>query len=391
MSESVPEGLRDWAALSGPALVLEAVRRRAERGGGLDRGKLSVALTSEERRQVGRLLGTAWEVSGRPVTLQAFSSGLVGHRLTVRRFVEMLDGMPLIDRRETRDTEHHAAQQERAQVLEILGAAGVSIELAGQWLAGRGIPKPGTGRAAELAEGVAAVWARLPWTGQPLRLAQLAAMVTHDAHALDYDTELGRAIARLIASKTGIARSARPGREWRAVWLAAGVRCDTVSSRVLTLNMPLDITAGYRRGAPAWLTLRDLLGPWHFDPVPTRLYVCENPTVVEAAADELGERCAPLVCTDGVPALAALDLIAGAAAAGIKVRVRADVDATGFVIVDTVRAAAPGAELWRFDIATYAGYFGAGEGGSLVEVHGSVGRDLHEESLLGELLGDLTG
>nr|WP_081635604.1 TIGR02679 domain-containing protein [Nocardia sp. BMG111209] len=391
MNEPVPEGLRVWAALPGPARVLGAVRRRAQRGGGLERGKLSITLTSDERRQVGRLLGTAWEVSGGPVTLQAFASGLRDHRMTVRGFVETLDGMPLVDRRETRDAEHRAAQEEHGQVLEILDAVGVSAEVGRRWLADRSIPRPGTGRAAELAGQIAEVWPRLPWTGPPMRLAQLAAIVTHNAHALDYDTELGRATARLIAAKTCVARPARPGREWRAVWSAAGVRCDTVSSRVLTLNLPLDITAGHRPGAPAWLTLRDLLGPWHFQPPPPRIYVCENPTVVEAAADELGERCAPLICTDGVPALAALDLIAGAADAGIEVRVRADIDATGFVIVDAVRTAAPGAGLWRFDIATYTGYFGAGEGDSLVGVHGSVGRDLHEESVLGALLADLAG
>ncbi|MQY29477.1 TIGR02679 domain-containing protein [Nocardia aurantia] len=389
MNKPVPQGLRDWAALPGPARVLDAVRRRAQRGGRLDRGSLSVTLSSDERRQVGRLLGTAWEVSRRPVTLYALASGLAGHGYTVRPFVETLDGEPLVDRRETRDAEHLAAQQESTRVLEILDAAGVPPEVTERWLADRSIPKPGSGRAAGLAERVAAVWARLPWEGPSLRLAQLAATVTHDAHALDYDTELGRAVARLIAVKTGIARPARPGREWRAVWSAAGVRCDTVSSRVLTLNLPLDITAGTRPGAPVWLTLRDLLQPWHFEPLPTRIYVCENPTVVEAAADELGERCAPLICTDGVPALAALDLIAGAADAGIEVWVRADIDTAGFVIVDTVRTAAPEAEPWRFDIGTYIGYFGAGEGDSLAEVHRSTGRDLHEESVLRELMADL--
>ncbi|MCX4095314.1 TIGR02679 domain-containing protein [Nocardia sp. alder85J] len=391
MNEPVPHGLREWAALPGPARVLDTVRRRAHRGGSLDRGTLSVTLTTEERQQVGRLLGARWEVSRRPVTLHAFASGLAGHGLTVRRFVEALDGTPLIDRREIREAEHHAARQERMRVLEILDAAGVPTEVTQRWLADRSIPNPGTGRTAELAERVAAVWARLPWAGQPWRLAQLAATVTHDAHALDYDTELGRAVARLVAAQTGIARPARPGREWRAVWSAAGVRCDTVSSRVLTLNLPLDITAGHRRGVPAWLTLRDLLGPWHFEPSPQRIYVCENPTVVEAAADELGRHCAPLICTDGVPALAALDLIAGADDAGIELRVRADIDAAGFVIVDTVRTAAPRAEPWRFDVATYTGYFGAGEGDSLIEVYRSCGRDLHEESVLGELLGDLAG
>jgi len=30
-------------------------------------------------------------------------------------------------------------------------------------------------------------------------------------------------------------------------------------------------------------------------------YVCENPTIVAVAADRLGRRCAPLICTEGMP------------------------------------------------------------------------------------------
>ncbi|MEZ5704819.1 MAG: DUF2399 domain-containing protein [Burkholderiaceae bacterium] len=34
------------------------------------------------------------------------------------------------------------------------------------------------------------------------------------------------------------------------------------------------------------------------------IYVCENPNIVSIAADRLGAACAPLVCTDGMPAAA---------------------------------------------------------------------------------------
>lgn len=169
------------------------------------------------------------------------------------------------------------------------------------------------------------------------------------------------------------------------------MRCDTVSSRVLTLNVALDITGGHRPGAPAWLTLRDLLSPWCFAPVPPVLFVCENPTVVEAAADELGARCPPLVCTDGMPALAALDLLAGAAEAGVSVRVRADIDPAGLAIVRTVLSTVGDGELWRFDAETYCGHFGFEVRGSAeaADVYAVHGRDLHEEAILPLLLADL--
>ncbi|MFE1596853.1 DUF2399 domain-containing protein [Nocardia sp. NPDC058705] len=122
-----------------------------------------------------------------------------------------------------------------------------------------------------------------------------------------------------------------------------------------------------------------------------QLFVCEHPTVVEAAADELGTRCPPLVCTDGVPALAALDLIAGVDESRTAVRVRADFDPTGFMIVSMVKSAAPYAEAWRFDTSTYTTYFGIDvePGASAVEVRKSFGKDLHEEVLLPLLLADL--
>ncbi|MQY20110.1 TIGR02679 domain-containing protein [Nocardia macrotermitis] len=371
-------------------MVFEALRRRAYRGGQLDTGSVRVTLTGEQRRQVARMLGTDWEVSGRQVNVRVLNASLAEHGLTVRQFIEALDGRPLPVRRD------EVAEQEREEAAEqeftvrTLCAAGVSEPVVRSWLAGSGAPRLGTGKAADLATEVAAVWPRLPWSGPPMRLAQLAAAATDNAHALDHSTDLGRTTARLIAATTGIAGPRRPGREWRAAWKSAGIRCDTVSSRVLTLNLPLDITAGHRPGAPAWLTLRDLLGPWSFDPVPDRLYVCENPTIVESAADELGPTCPPLICTDGVPALAALDLVAAAADHHIDIRVRADIDRTGLIIVSALRSVAPHVSPWRFDTHTYTTYFDLGTSESpLAEIYERHGRDLHEEAILPQLLDDL--
>lgn len=78
------------------------------------------------------------------------------------------------------------------------------------------------------------------------------------------------------------------------------------------------------------------------------VYVCENPSVLIAAADQLGKSSRPLVCTNGRPSAAALRLLTGLAQGGTSVHVRADDDA-GQAIVATVRRAIPSARLWRFE------------------------------------------
>src|SRR5437764_5830560 len=98
MSE-VPPGLAAWARMAGPSVVLDAVRERARQGFRTETWTLRVGLTAEERREVARLLGTPWDVTGRPVRLQDLGAALAEHGLTVRGLVEALDGRPILDRR----------------------------------------------------------------------------------------------------------------------------------------------------------------------------------------------------------------------------------------------------------------------------------------------------
>ncbi|EWC64194.1 hypothetical protein UO65_0520 [Actinokineospora spheciospongiae] len=131
-----------------------------------------------------------------------------------------------------------------------------------------------------------------------------------------------------------------------------------MSSRVLALNLPLTGEAPAVKlcaaapGEPVWLTLRSLVGAWTASRAD--VFVCENPTVTEAAADALGPTCPPLVCTDGTASGAALDLLSGLAAAGCAIHARADFDPAGFTIADQVLSVAPGALSWRFDQRTCA-------------------------------------
>jgi len=125
-------------------------------------------------------------------------------------------------------------------------------------------------------------------------------------------------------------RPQRAGRTWRQAWASIDVRCDAVSSRVLTLNLELAGTApaaslcAVATGEPVWLTWRSLVGEWTPATMPT-VHVCENPTVVEAAADTLGTRCPPVVCTDGIASGAALARIFHRVAGGDLGRVQSGV------------------------------------------------------------------
>jgi uncharacterized protein (TIGR02679 family) len=387
-------GLREWSALSGPSALLAHVRKRARLGQATETGRLSsLALSAAERRELGLLLGTDWAISGRPVRLEDLARSLAEHSLTLRALIEAIDG-PIVLDKDVRRQAAEIADLERLDALRELIQAGLPEGLAAAWLdTDPMLPQAGAGDLLGTVWEVAAVWAALPgWGAAPARLAHVASLTLEDAHALDADHLLGRLVARLAADVRGLERPARGGKTWRLAWASVGILCDEVSSRVLVLNLPLAGHAHAARlcrqsiGEPVWLSLRSLRSEWSVDPI--TVFVCENPTVVEAAADALGGNCPPLVCTDGIATTAALDLVAGLADSGCNLRIRADFDRAGLVIMNQLRTVAPEATPWRFDTSTYAAVTHRllDPAMDLDEVLTSF---VHEEALLGTLLGDL--
>lgn len=405
MTTTIPPGIKDWARLPGPAAVLDAVHIRARRGHRTETGTLTgVALPAEQRREVALLLGTRWELSGKPVRLQDLAAKLADHHLTVRELIEALHGEPIEPDKTHRSRAQAAAAAERDRAAMHLTESGVAAHATERWLSDTGLPRPGSGELQTLAEQVATVIARLHTVAGGTRLAQLAADTLHDAHALDADRQLGRGVARLLAIEHDMTRPQRAGRAWRAAWAAAGVMCDGVSSRVLVLNLPLTGESPAARlcaaapGEPVWLTLRSLTGTW--TAYVSDVFVCENPTIAEAAADALGQTCSPLVCTDGIASGAALDLLAGLTTAGCTIHARADFDPAGFTIADQVLSVAPGALSWRFNARTYAEERGlsghhdapddlAAAVAGLRVVYDHARSPVHEERVLALLLSDL--
>jgi uncharacterized protein (TIGR02679 family) len=247
-------------------------------------------------------------------------------------------------------------------------------------------------RAHALLSRVARVLNDLPRDGEAL--PRLAARTLNSAHALDLGTpEATIVISALSAGKEGDGADGR-----RDAWARAGVALDELSSTVLVHRLPLPGALGELTGAgePLVVTLRQLRT---LDLVPPRspVFVCENPSVVDAAARELGEACAPLVCVQGQPSFAADLLLSGLASAGI--RYHGDFDWGGLRIANRIHAR-HGFKPWRFTADDLASATEAGEALTGIPVNARWdeslrpellrrGTKLEEEQVLGSLLDDL--
>ena len=370
---SVPGYLLAWARLPGPARLLAEVRRRRERGWRGDRGEVSLDWSPSERRDIGRFLKADWRESGRGVRASELRQGLRAHGAGLDELLVALGG-PLRDLRGERAEAEQARESDRAAGLALLRGA------VGDWgddltVVARGILQPAPSWAL-LAGEVADVLAA---TGEePRRLAELAAALFRDPHALDRSTPLGRACVRSLELRRAVTEGGsyrdplEDAQLWSAAWAGAGVICDAVSAQVLVLNLPLTGNAPAVRlchaapGEPVWLTLRSLRGDWELAGG-AEVFVCENPTVLEAAADRYGAASRPLVCTFGLPSQAAWELLTGLGE--VRCHVRADGDVVGWRIVNQLRDRLPGALTWRMPEGCTA----------------------YEEELLEDLLSDLKG
>ncbi len=358
--------LLSWARSPGASLLLTEARRRWEAGHRGDRVRLAVTLTPDQRREVGRLLGLEWVTSGKAVTLGQLRAA-VGRAVSGWDMQQLLTviGGELRDNRAEKMQLAELRAGRREQLINILTLAGVSVSVAELAVTRRWFGSVDDPAAVQRAEAVAAVLIALPSRAGRL-LASLASELFGDPHALDRTSILGRAAARVLASEKAAAAGAdsRAAADavamaagWREAWEAAGIACDQVSSTVLVLNLPLPGTgvlpaltmAAAQAGEPLWLTARMLRPGWTLQPESMKnlvVRVCENPSVVEAAADIHGPGCSPLVCTYGRPAGAAWTLLHALAMAGARIEVSADRDDAGRGIIRDLIADLPGAEAW---------------------------------------------
>jgi uncharacterized protein (TIGR02679 family) len=368
------------AYLERPSLrrLMFAARERFERNGG-PFGKLSLnALTREEAHALNGLLEPASPyLPGREATvkLPRLDAKLRYSRLGVslEEALVAVDG-PLADARAERAAA--AATREVAWARVLAHPVAARAELA-PWLDhARRRWKGASGERTATVLQALDVLAALPADGIPLA-ALAASRGGGDAHALDRGRPLGRLVpAALLALEGALPREPTTVEEWRALWARFGVSCDALSCTVLTLGLrvrmsargylPCRLRAAARAGRPIVLTLSELRAE------PPRLvgdvlFVCENPSIVAAAAAELGPGCPPLLCTSGWPNTAVGLVLDAAVAAGMRILVHADGDPAGAAIAELVLRR-QGARPWR-------------------ELNPQSG--VHEEALLDELLSDL--
>jgi uncharacterized protein (TIGR02679 family) len=388
--------------------ILIRVRRRMEQGEPIGDTVRNHRPTGAERAAFERLFGQVTRGSGVTASL-----GELGRMLReadictgVEQAVVELTGPVRNRRAEQRDVQaawetlFAQAMAESDQRPEVLGwleeirATGLVRRLSGG--------NPATAR--DLLKNAVQCARLLPAEG--ILLAELAAAVTRDSHALDAGAPLGTLVVRLAAALGGVGQWESAAQR-RTAWDGAGVICDELSAPLLVLNLPAlpDNFTGRMlmlhaaAGEPCRLSLRQLRrAPPRFDLAGRDVFVCENPAIVAAAADRLGNDGKPLLCTEGQARTAARLLLDLLHQAGATLHYHGDFDWAG-IRMGNLMARRHGALPWRYGSRDY---HAAPKGlslrgapvdaiwdGELCAAMRSDGRAVHEEGVAGRLLDDL--
>jgi len=406
--------LRLQTTLGDPALarLLEALRRRLERGRPLTGALTLNDATDSERRALDELLGRSTTRGGSArVDLDFLAEILADAGLcsSLREAVETLLGH-VSDRRAAAEADARAWTTVHAQAEATLAPWPPLATWLDELIATGSLKRLASdpSDAAHLLHDIAILARALPTRGEPL--AALAAGLFGDAHALDAGTPRATLAVRAAARLGGVAEFSDDTEGRREAWASVEVLCDELSTPALVLNLPAagDTPTGRllrtarSDGEPVHLALRHLLlWPLATDTALRNrdIFVCENPTIVALAARKLGKRCPPLVCVNGQFATPAKTLLHQLASAGARLRYHGDFDAGGLTIARRV-IAEHGAVPWRLGVADY---LAAPKGKllprdaalvspwdpALAEAMRNEGRSVHEEAVADLLLGDL--
>lgn len=393
-----PDDERLERLLGGDALSRLRARLRKRYAAGVapaDRFSLG-NLTEVESAALAGLLGRAprarasMQLSHAELDAALANAGLAAN---LRAALEALDG-PIIDTAAARVR----WQQGWLAVCRQAVDPRLAKVLAGA--AGQGLLKRLSGRdiatASALITRADAVLVRLPAKG--ISLAQLAADTLGNAHALDFGHPVATLVRRALADIDPAART-------RELWAAEGVLVNELAKPVAVLNLGVDgaavgaelLRTATIAGEPLHLSLRLLTRHAPAWQSGQRIFVCENPAVLAAAADAFGARCPPMVSLDGQLSAAPRTLLDQLSERDAVFHYHGDFDWGGLAIANVLFAryrVVP----WRFDAAHYRPTDGPPLQGTPVaaswdDALGSAmqnaGIAIHEESQLGELLADL--
>ncbi|MET8426861.1 TIGR02679 family protein [Nocardia sp. NPDC004860] len=353
---------RDLRAYFGDPSLTELwsrIRDRLERNGHSIEGTVRIELSDEAAQRVSGLLGRRLAPGRRSVPLSEMDAALL-RSAAARGLVSVvaeLTGSPLRDRPSERLAKQSA-------VSELWSGVGHSLERNGladaawagplvRWLHTSGLLIRGGERANhEFDTAVRALSAVLSSDPRPRMLAELAAALTGDAHALDSDRLAGRLALRGLSLALDFPEPATP-RERIAAWERVAVSADTVSGTVLTWNLrpPGDdpwstmMRSRAELGLVTHLTLAELASTAApLAAMGITIAACENPQVLQRAA-EIGVQ-QPLVCFSGNPSSAGMQL-----AERIPIRYHGDFDWPGISIA--ARLFAAGAQPWQMHATDY--------------------------------------
>lgn len=411
MSTDVAAAVNALIEETGYHRLLLRLRRRLERGGQPRTLQLR-GLDAEERRALADLLGRADRLEADVrVNLDELDASLRASRVEAG-LIDVLEvlGGPLRDHR----AERRAEQLAWEELFTELAGGSTAPAWRRDWVAAlrRGTLKRLTADvddARVVARRAEAVLARLP--GDDVLLADLAAVATGDPHALDPGR--GGALPAVVLSAVAAQLGLEPdqpsdARDRRDLWAAVGVQCDPLSVTTLVHGLRVTGTSLLAEtlrshaddGEPVRVTLRQLQRHDRLSLPGGVLYVCENPSIVAAAADRLGSGCPPLLCVEGVPSTATHALLDALGA--VELRIHADLDAGGIRIANLLHRRA-GVVPWRLSTVDYLQGLESVEhtipltspvddavwDAELSPAMRARGRAIHEEQVLADLVTDL--
>jgi uncharacterized protein (TIGR02679 family) len=383
------------------ANLRKRLRRHFELGG--ESAVLTLTRISEiERNALAGLLGRPLRLAdSMRIDISVVDAVLQRAQLAdgLRHAIEILDG-PIINRTAVRAALQNQWDEVR-RACEVLQLQTLLAEPQGMGLLkriSRNEPRVGV----RLCDFAQRVLRRLPAAG--MARSQLAAEALGDAHALDQ----GRPVATLVLAALRWQRNddGQPDESPREVWADNGVLVNELARPALFLNLPAS-GREFTPGEPSYLSLRELLRtPPRWEVAGRIIFVSENPNVVAIAADALGKACAPLVCTDGMPAAAQRTLLAQLAAADAHLRYHGDFDWPGLNIGNCVMRDF-GAHPWRYGTADYLAGMPAMDADDRHPLSGATvqadwdaglaatmldyGRAIDEEGVIDLMLSDLSG
>lgn len=321
----------------------------------------------------------------------------------LRRLVEAVHG-PVGDRASIRAAAQAARRAAADRLAAVAARAGEHGDNLSRWARGQAAAVDGdlAGHVALVEQVLATIAVADPARPTPLPVA--AARSLHDPHALDFDQRAGRLLTAALAARAGVDEVTGAVRR-RDLLRGAGLVDDELSSTVLVWGLTLDAAhpaagwAGALAGAGEAVTFTlAQLRRWPLrTAAPAAVRVVENPAVLAAASRD---GCAtPLVCTAGLPSVAALLACEQLAAAGSSLHVHADFDPAGLRIVAGLLDRFPQASAWRMTAADYRAARPSAVAFAPAEVPATSwdpplaaamadrGRAVFEETILGTLLG----